>query len=217
MGSYIDIKQEVLDTALWLSTHHYFGGELGSGGNVSARIPDRDLFVITPTAVPYDEITTDEICLMDFDLTQIEGGLKPSIEAGMHATIYTKRPDIRAVAHTHQLHASIFSVLNMPIPPLFDEITLAIGDRVDVVPYAISGSDALAKNVGETVANGCRCFIMQNHGALNLGSDLREAMGNAELLEKIARVYHSALATGRPITTLPQSALTFWEEVRQTL
>lgn len=217
MNTYVTIKQEVLDSALWLSRNQYFGSYLSSGGNVSARVPGKELFAITPSSVPYDELTTDEICLLDFDLKRIEGDLKPSIEAGMHATIYSRRSDVEAVAHTHQFHASIFSVLNKPIPPLFDEITLFIGNQVDVVPYAISGTDALAAQVGRTVANGCFCFIMQNHGALNLGRNLKEAMRNAELLEKIAKVYHSALSTGLPITTLPENALTFWEEVRQTL
>lgn len=217
MDTYVSIKQEVLDTALWLSKNNYFGSYLSSGGNVSARVPGKNLFAITPSSVPYDKLTTDEICLLDFDLTRIQGDLKPSIEAGMHATIYAKRPDITAVAHTHQLHASIFSVLNKPIPPLFDEITLSIGNRVDVVPYAISGTEELAAQVGRTVTNGCYCFIMQNHGALNLGRDLNQAMQNAELLEKVAQVYHSALATGLPITSLPENSLTFWEEVRQTL
>ena len=217
MDQYNSIKQEVLDTALWLSRNKYFGTQLSAGGNVSARVPNSNYFAITPSSVPYEELTTDEICLVDFDLNRIQGDLKPSIEAGMHATIYTRRPDVQAVAHTHQFQASIFSVLNKPIPPLFDEITLHIGDNVAVVPYAISGTEALAEQVGQTITNGCYCFIMQNHGALNLGRDLNQAMRNAELLEKVAKVYHGALATGLPVTTLPPSTLAFWEEVRQTL
>jgi len=217
MNSYIGIRQKVLDSALWLSKNNYFGSHLSSGGNVSARIPGENRFAITPSSVPYGELTAEEICLLDFDLNRMEGDLKPSIEAGMHATIYATRPDVNAVAHTHQFHASIFSVLNKPIPPLFDEITLHIGDQVEVVPYAISGSDALAAQVGHTVANGCACFIMQNHGALNLGKTLNQALRNAEFLEKIAKVYHSALSTGLPITTLPENALSFWDDIRQTL
>ncbi|WP_300674842.1 class II aldolase/adducin family protein [Desulfoluna sp.] len=217
MDTYVSIKQEVLDAALWLSENHYFGTQLSSGGNVSARVPGKNLFAITPSSVPYHELTSEEICLLDFDLHLIEGDLKPSIEAGMHATLYTRRPDVNAVAHTHQFHASIFAVLNTPIPPLFDEIAMLIGHQIAVIPYALSGSDALAAQVGKSVTNGCSCFIMQNHGALNLGRDLKQAMRNAELLEKAARVYHHALSTGLPITTLPAEALHFWEEIRQTL
>lgn len=217
MDTYVSIKQDVLDAALWLSRNRYFGSYLSSGGNVSARVPGKNLFAITPSSVPYEELTNDEICLLDFNMNRIEGDLKPSIEAGMHATIYARRPDVGAVAHTHQFHASIFSVLNKPIPPLFDEITLFIGNQVDVIPYAISGSDALAAQVGHTLSNGCFCYIMQNHGALNLGRNLKQAMRNAELLEKVAKVYHSALTTGLPITTLPEKALAFWDEVRQTI
>lgn len=217
MDATIDIKQEVLDSALWLSENNYFGSHLSSGGNVSARVPGENLFAVTPSSVPYNELSPEDICLLDFDLNRLEGDLKPSIEAGMHAAIYKARPDVGAVAHTHQFHASIFSVLNTPIPPLFDEITMHIGNQVAVIPYAISGTDALAAQVGDAVTNGCACFIMQNHGALNLGGSLKQALRNAEFLEKIAKVYHSALATGRPVSTLPDHALAFWDEIRQTL
>ena len=209
------LKEDVLNTALWLSENGYFGGRLNAGGNVSVRVPGKELFAITPSSVPYTEITPDEICLMDFQLNRLEGDLKPSMEAGMHAAIYEARADVGAVVHTHQHHASIFSVLNKPIPALFDEITLYIGDEVAVVPYALSGSDALAENVGKAVKNDCFCYIMQNHGALNLGRTLKEGLRNAELLEKLAKVYHSALSTGLEITTLPAESLAFWKDARK--
>ena len=129
----------------------------------------------------------------------------------MHAGIYQSRPDVGAVVHTHQAYASIFALINQPIPALFDEVALAIGETVAVVPYAFSGTPELAENVRRTVANGCDCFIMQNHGALNLGKNLEHAWKNAEMLEKTAQAYHFALATGKPITTLPAETI---EQVR---
>ncbi|MCG8471565.1 MAG: class II aldolase/adducin family protein [Desulfobacterales bacterium] len=212
-----EIKNKVLKTAVWLSKNNYFGGRLTSGGNVSARIPREELFAITPSSVPFNEISTDAICLVDFGLNRIQGDLKPPIEAGMHAAIYKRRFDVEAVCHTHQFHASIFSILNTPIPALFDEVTLYIGNEVAVIPYAIRGTEALTQSVEKALENGCFCYIMQNHGALNLGRTLKEALRNAELLERAAKVYHSALGTHKAITTLPESSLSFWDEVRKTL
>src|SRR5260370_30598219 len=103
------------------------------------------------------------ICGVDFDLARIEGDLKPSIETPMHVAAYKARADVSAVIHTHQTFAPALSILNQPIPPLFDEATLSIGNTIDVVPYAMSGSRELHDNVAPKLANRSHSYILQNH------------------------------------------------------
>ncbi len=203
MERYLNDRKDVIDCCQWLCRHGYFGSLLSAGGNVSVRIPDQPVLVITPSGKPYMQLIPEEICVVDFDLNRIAGDLAPSIETAMHVGIYQRRPDVGAVVHTHQAYASVFALINQPIPALFDEVALAIGETVDVVPYAFSGTSELVENVMRTVVNGCHCFIMQNHGALNLGKTLDEAWKHAELLEKTAQAYYLALTTGKPVTTLP--------------
>ena len=117
----------------------------------------------------------------------------------MHAAIYQHRSDVKAVVHTHQTYASIFSIINQSIPALFDEIANEIGAVIEIVPYAISGSAELAQNVADRLGNQYLCFILQNHGALSLGATIDQAWKNTELLEKAAQVYYHALMTGREI------------------
>jgi L-ribulose-5-phosphate 4-epimerase len=207
MDPYLQPRKDIIDCCQWLCQHGYFGSLLSAGGNVSVRIPGELVLVITPSGKPYMNLVPEEICVLDFDLNSIAGDLKPSMETAMHAGIYRSRPDVGAVVHTHQACASIFALINRPIPALFDEVALAIGETVAVVPYAFSGTPELAENVRRTVANGCDCFVLQNHGALNLGRTLDQAWKNAELLEKTAQVYHHALATGAPVTTLPAETI----------
>ena len=144
---------------------------------------------------------------MDFDLARIEGERKPSIETPMHVATYKVRADVSAIIHTHQTFASALSVLNQPIPPLFDEVTLAIGKTVEVVPYALSGSRELHDNVARKLANRCHCYLIQNHGALCVGTDFDETFTFVELLEKSATIYMQALATGKPVTILPDKTV----------
>ena len=134
----------------------------------------------------------------------------------MHAGIYQSRSDVGAVVHTHQAYASIFALINLPIPALFDEVALAIGETVDVVPYALSGTPALVEHVKRAVTNGCDCFIIQNHGALILGKTLENAWKHAELLEKTAQAYYHALTTGKPVTTLPEETVQLVRKRRQS-
>ena len=174
------------------------------------------MIVITPTSRPYQGLSTDDICVVDYDLKLIEGHLTPSIETAMHLGIYKCRSDIKAVIHTHPVFASILSIINQPIPALFDEIAFEIGTSVEIVPYAISGSSDLAQNVVGKLDNHCLCYIIQNHGALSLGKDIDQAWKNAELLEKVARVYYYALTSGRKITTLPKDAIAQINKLRKS-
>ena len=216
MGKFEKEKQDILECARWLSEHEYFGCLRGSGGNISVKLNDENLIVITPTSRPYQELTSDDICVVDFNLKLIEGHLAPSIETAMHLGIYKCRSDINAVIHTHPVFASILSIINQPIPALFDEITFEIGDSVEIIPYAISGSSDLAQNVVSKLDNNCFCYIIQNHGALSLGTDIDQAWKNAELLEKVAQVYYYALTTGRKITTLPKDAIVQINQLRKS-
>lgn len=215
MDPYLQPRKEIIECCQWLCRHGYFGTLLSAGGNVSVRIPNEPVLVVTPSGMPYMDMVPEEICVLDFDLNPIAGELAPSIEAAMHVGIYRNREDVGAVVHTHQAHASIFALINQPIPALFDEVALSIGETVAVVPYALSGTPELVENVTRTVANGCNCFVLQNHGALNLGRNLEEAWKNAELLEKTAQVYSQALTTGKPVTTLPEETVAWVRQRRK--
>ena len=207
MGRYDDYKHRVLQVSQRLSADGYFGSKSGSAGNVSLLVDGEDAIAVTPTRLQYDVMTVEDICVVDFDLAPIEGTRKPSIETPMHVATYQARADVSAVIHTHQSFASALSILNEPIPPLFDEVTLAIGNVIDVVPYALSGSRELHDNVARKLANRCHCYILQNHGTLCIGTDLDKTFTFVELLEKSAHIYMEALATGRPVTVLPEKTV----------
>jgi L-fuculose-phosphate aldolase len=203
MGKYDEYRREVLEASQLLSERGYFGTQSGSAGNVSVLIEDENVVAVTPHGIPYPGMTAEDICIVDLDLGRIEGELDPSVEAPLHVAVYKNRRDVNAVIHSHQIYASIFSILNQPIPPLFDEVTAAIGDPVEVVPYGVSGSPQLLENVVSKLGNRGHCYLLQNHGALCVGRNLEKTFNYVELLEKTAAIYYRALATGRPVTTLP--------------
>ena len=202
MGKYNVQKKQVLDCIMALVEQ---GFVQGTGGNVSLLLQGGSAVAVTPSQREYATMTPDDICVVDLDLRPLEeAGAAPSMETAMHLAIYRSRPDAGAIVHTHQIFASVFSLINEPIPALFDEVAGAIGPKVEIVPYALSGSKELVDNVVSKLGNRANCYILQNHGALSLGRDLDHARRNAELLEKAAQVYYYALATGRAVSVLPQ-------------
>ncbi len=214
MGEYDQERKEVLGCAKWMSEHGYFGGYRGSGGNISVRIEDQPIIAVTPSGRSYWRMTADDICVVDFDLQTIEGQFIPSKEAAMHIGIYKHRNDVNAIVHTHQTYASILAVIEESIPALFDEETKEFGPVVANIPYAISGSEDLVKNVIKNLDNHCHCYILQNHGALNLGRDIDHAWKNTELLEKVSKIYYAALLTGKEISVLPQETIDYFNKMR---
>jgi L-ribulose-5-phosphate 4-epimerase len=87
-------------------------------GNVSCRISS-DEFVITPSGRSYEDLTPDEIVTVKISDLSYEGDVKPSSEKGVHASAYMLRPECNFVIHTHQLNASVVSVMGKDMP-LFD-------------------------------------------------------------------------------------------------
>ena len=203
MSHYEPFKQQVLDTCQELARQGYL---IGTGGNVSIRIEGEEALAITPSSRDYLSLALDDICVFTFDKTPLEGELTPSIEMGMHTAVYQNRPDVNAVIHTHQPRASVFTLINTPIPALFDEQVIQLGNCVEIVPYGMSGSPDLAHNLAAMLDNQCNAYILQNHGITCMGTSMAKTAVNIKVLEKCAQVYQAALATGKEINYLPPAS-----------
>lgn len=203
MSTFGKQKQQIVDTAQALVRKGYL---MATGGNLSLRIPRQDAFAVTPSNYDYMKMTADDICVLDFDLTMIDGHLKPSVESAMHGAVYQARADVNAIIHTHQVYTSALTLIKAPIPALFDEQTRFLGRSVEIIPYALSGTDMLKNTVAEHVKNHNNAFMLQNHGALVFGHDMERAVHNVEILEKCALAYLLALCTERQVSKIPPAA-----------
>jgi L-ribulose-5-phosphate 4-epimerase len=176
---------------------------MGTGGNISVRVAGKKEFAITPSNYDYSIMTVDDICVLGWDLTRLEGERKPSVESSMHAAIYENRSDTNCVIHTHQIYASTLSLTHTPIPALYDEQVKFLGKSVDIVDYAPSGTPFLKNNVAKHLSNHANAYILQNHGALLLGPDPDRTIFNVQLLEKCAVTYLIAISTGKAVSKVP--------------
>lgn len=199
-------KNLVLDTARKMIER---GLVVGTMGNVSMRVHkqgnDEDLVAITPSGCYYDSLTVNDIVIVDFNGGCVEGDKRPSIETMLHVGIYKARRSVHAVVHTHPVFSGVVSMTCHEIPPLLDEQVVCLGGEIAVADYALPGSDGLVRNV-ITALGKQNAVILANHGALAVGTDLKDALTNSEMLEKIARMYIYALGTGT-IKLLPEEAV----------
>jgi L-fuculose-phosphate aldolase len=162
---------------------------VGTSGNVSVRVGDTVL--VTPSGVPYDRLTADDVTGVDLDGRQVLGTLVPTSELPMHLAVY-RGTDARAVVHTHAVHATAVSTLVTELPAIH-YMTVALGGPVRVAPYATYGTDELAENMLHALADRSGC-LLQNHGTLTYGATLDQAYDRTAQLEWMCRLWLTASA-----------------------
>jgi L-fuculose-phosphate aldolase len=162
---------------------------VGTSGNVSVRVADTVL--VTPSGVPYDRLTPDDVTGVDLDGRPTLGSLVPTSELPMHLAVY-RSTDARAVVHTHAVHATAVSTLVSELPAIH-YMTGALGGAVRVAPYATYGTDELAENMLHALADRFAC-LLQNHGTITYGSTLSQAYDRTAQLEWMCHLWLTARA-----------------------
>lgn len=176
-----DIRQQIISIVDEL----YDGGLITpKGGNVSARIPDSEELWITPTQLYKGGLTDEKLIRVNLKGKKLEGQDRPSVEMPMHLLIYGTRPDVGAIIHSHAPMATVVGLFDEAVPPLTIE-TIALAE-VPVVPFLLSGTKELSQRVVDALGDGS-AVLLQNHGLLTVGKDLREAANKAHQLEFAAR------------------------------
>ena len=157
----------------------------GCSGNASIR--KNSHIAITPSGVSLNDVTIENIVELDFSGNTIGNGVA-SKEKMMHIEIYKKRPDIKAIIHTHSAFLSTFALRGIPIEnsPII-ELKYFFNDKVPIVGYNPPGSIELANEVAEAFT-GYDAALMKNHGAIIGAKTIQEALYKYEVLEYIAQV-----------------------------
>ena len=166
----------------------------GTAGNVSARAGDA--IAVTPTGAVLEELTAEQVTVVDRDGAVLEGRLAPTSELDLHLAVHAARPDVTAVVHTHAPIATTLSCVLDELPVVHYEMLL-LGGAIRVAPYATFGTPALAQ-AAVAALDGRMAALLANHGTVAAGHDLAAALAATELLEWAAGVYWRAAAIGTP-------------------
>ncbi len=174
-------------------------------GNISCRVSDTQ-FVITPSGRAYEDLTPDDIVLVNIADLSYDGDVKPSSEKGIHASCYQLRPDCNFVIHTHQANASIVSALGYDINSLTEEHSAVIGSDVPCAAYGLPGTGKLRQGVIDALNRSkSKAIILAHHGAVCVGSDYDDAFKVASTLEDVCEKYiadRCSEVSGKEVETL---------------
>ena len=166
----------------------------GTSGNISVRHGDG--LLITPTGVPYEAMTPDQIVFMEMNGSHA-GDQRPSSEWRFHLDIMRSRNEVEAVVHAHPTYCTILAIMGLEIPPIHYMIAVAGGDSIRCSPYATYGTPELSQHA-LTALEGRFACLLGHHGMIAIGSSLAKAIWLAVEVETLARQYHGCLQIGQP-------------------
>jgi L-fuculose-phosphate aldolase len=157
------------------------GLAVGTSGNVGIRLDDGRI-AITPSSMEYDELTVEDVVIVEADGSPSEGRRGPSSELPLHVGVFGARPDVRAIVHSHSPFATTFAIARREIPAVHYVMALLVAPGRDTLRV---GAD-----------NAC---LLANHGAIAVGGSLASALGRAERVEELATLAWRAERLGGPV------------------
>lgn len=174
-------------------------------GHVTARLPNSELLLMKPAAMGLEEVTADDMVVLDLDGNKVGGKRKPHNEIPIHTSIMRMRPEINSVIHTHPPYAVAFSSLGQDLPIIchqalaFTEGIALLGHHSDLIKDRAQG-DEMAKIMGNK-----NTLLLQNHGIVVAGTSIEDAVIRALALENSIKIYWLASSMGTPIAVPERS------------
>ena len=204
------LKAEVCKANLDLVKH---GLVTFTWGNVSGIDRQTGLVVIKPSGVSYDEMSDDDMVVVDLDGNIVEGKLKPSSDTPTHLELYKAFPCIGGVVHTHSTFATAWAQAGLDIPNIgtthADYFSDAIPCTRDMTEAEITG--AYEKETGVVIVERFAHLnpehipgvLVKNHGPFAWGKDPHDAVHNAVVLEQVAKMAYIAYGINPNLTMNP--------------
>jgi L-fuculose-phosphate aldolase len=186
------LREDIVANGLKLTPS---GLSQGTSGNLSIRFQNG--FLITPSGMPYGEVTPADVVFVDMN-GHYDHPRRPSSEWRFHRDIYVARADAQAIVHAHPPYSTALAMCRMDIPAAHYMIAVSGGDSIRCSDYYTYGTQELSDAVVRALDGRLAC-LMANHGMIAIGTTMEQAMWRAIEVETLARQYAIALQVGKPV------------------
>jgi L-fuculose-phosphate aldolase len=168
--------------------------ESGLAGQVTARADKPGTFWTLQFGYGFEEATAERMVLVDEDLQPLRGG-RPNPGVRFHVWVYNKRPDVKAIVHTHAPYASALAATGKPLKTIHMDSAMLHGTAHlpdwPGVPVADDEGRIISGALGDA-----KTILLANHGLLAAGASIEEATYLAVFFERAARMQLRAMAAG---------------------
>ncbi|TVZ17092.1 L-ribulose-5-phosphate 4-epimerase [Maribacter sp. MAR_2009_72] len=201
-SKYKALKEECFEANIELND---LGLVIYTFGNVSAVDRNNGVFAIKPSGVPYEKLRPEDIVILDYENTIVEGGMRPSSDTKTHAYLYKNWNHIGGIAHTHATYSVAWAQAQQDIP-IFgtthaDHLTVDIPCAEPMNDQLIAGN--YEHNTGIQIIdcfkernlspNEVEMILIGNHGPFAWGTSAAKAVYNSKVLETVAQMAYLTL------------------------
>ncbi len=183
-----DIEKDLIEAA---ARAYRRGIQTGNGGNLSARIPGKDLMVVKPSGISFIDCNESNLVVTDFDGKVVAGSGKASREALLHGVLYRNVPSIGGVVHCHAPWAISWSFSRKDLPLVTHHARMKFGVPVATldIDAPVVPPEAMPKVVGLFEEHPTLpAFLLVGHGIVAVGKNVLAAEHVAELVEETAQI-----------------------------
>ena len=187
------LKSDVISACRVLSEQKLVEGF----GHVSARLPDRESFLLTPR-ISLALVGETDLLTLNLDGKVVEGHHPAPFEAWLHTAIMKSKPSVNAITRIHARVANMFSVTERKLEPVHNHGSFFAGGvpvfkRPDLISTAELGAQ-MTQELGDDPA-----ILLRGNGQVTVGRTIPEAVMMAIYLEETAVMLYGALQIGTPI------------------
>lgn len=165
-------------------------------GNVSGIDRESGLVVIKPSGIEYDDMTADDLVVIDLDGNVVEGKWKPSSDTATHLVLYKAFENIGGVVHTHSKWATSWAQAGRSIPAygtthadyFYGDIpcTRKMTEAEINGEYEHETGNVIVETFEDLQADDIPAVLVHSHGPFTWGTDADNAVHNAVVLEEVA-------------------------------
>ena len=186
-------------------------------GNVSGFDKESSLVVIKPSGVSYDELTPENMVILDLNGKVVEGDMRPSSDTNTHIEIYRAFPEIGGVVHTHSLWATAWAQAGKGIPAFgtthadcfFGEIPCTRRLKKEEIEndYEKNCGLVIVEKMKTRIITEIKAILLNNHGPFTWGDSPNDAVLNSEYLEEIAELACMTLSISVDTPVMPYTLM----------
>ncbi len=186
-------------------------------GNVSGIDREKGLFVIKPSGVEYDDLSPDDMVVVDLNGDKIEGKYNPSSDTMTHLALYRAFLNIGGIVHTHSTWATAHAQAGVEIKALgtthgdyfYGDIRVTRDMTEDEIEkdYELETGSVIVEAFKDIDPMTIPGVLIKNHGPFTWGKDAIEAVHNAVVLEEVAKMSILSHILNKDVKTMNQALL----------
>src|SRR5215471_17946629 len=200
MKSVRQLKKDIISACRILSHEKLVQGF----GHVSARIPDSDLFLMTPR-IGLAFVRENQLLTINLKGEVIQGNQPTPSETWLHTAIMKAKPKINAITRIHARVANMFSVTDRKLEPVHNHGSFFTGGVPVFHKPDLVTTPTLGEEVVKVLGDGS-AVLLRGNGQVTVGRTIPEAVMMAIYLEEAAEVLYGALQIGTPIPLTPDES-----------